>query len=705
MHKLLSVRNLCTTFYTSDGPVEAVRGISFDLSRGETLAIVGESGSGKSVTATSLMNMVRSPGRIDSGSITFKGVDMLAMTPEELRQMRGAAMSMIFQDPVAALDPLMKIRDQLGEAIRAHTMMSAPAIKMRAIELMAQVGIPDPEARLGDYPFAFSGGMAQRVLIAMALINNPELIIADEPTTALDVTVQAQILDLLEVLNRERGAAVILITHNLGVVAQLCERIAVMYGGQIIETGRTAEVFANPQHPYTRDLLAATPKLSQPRGVPLVAIPGRPPTMRETIVGCSYAPRDPLAVEKCFSESPGLEPGEAGRAHACWVSDGVSPLPPRGDGESEQTPVTSRKPDRGEVLLEVTNLTKQFNGPRERAFGRRRQVRAVDGVTFEVSRGETLGLVGESGCGKSTVAKLVLGVERPTSGSIRYAGADSTALTGAARRLYNREVQIVFQNPMSALNPRRTIDSMLAEPLALQGIRGQAQRNRRAELLGLVGMDPSIGKLYPHEFSGGQRQRLVIARALAVNPQLIVCDEAVAALDVSLQAQIINLLKDLQTRLGLTYLFIGHDLATVRHMADRIMVMYLGQIVEQGTAEDVTANPQHPYTVSLLSAVPVPDPSALSRQRVILQGEVPTPLDPPSGCRFHTRCPIGPTARTDRDICITDTPVAKLGVEHGVSCHFPGEFTLQTASGSESAATGVPQGLGPVRYARGKRTE
>ncbi|WP_082599074.1 ABC transporter ATP-binding protein [Yonghaparkia sp. Soil809] len=697
MIPLLSVRDLVTTFHTSDGPVQAVRGVSFDLSAGETLAIVGESGSGKSVTATSLMNMVRAPGRIESGSITFKGVDVLAKSRDELRQMRGAAMSMIFQDPVAALDPLMRIRDQLGEAIRAHSAISASAANARAIELMHQVGIPDPEARLRDYPLAFSGGMSQRVMIAMALANDPEVIIADEPTTALDVTVQAQILDVLDTLNRDRGTAVILITHNLGVVAQLCQRVAVMYGGKIVETGPTAEVFANPQHPYTRDLLAATPKLSQPRDVPLVAISGRPPTMREPIIGCSYAPRDPLAVARCFVDAPALEPGEGARRHACWVSDGTTPLPLRPELalEIEQAPRAAAA--RGAVLLQVADLTKQFDGPRTRAFGRRQQVRAVDGVTFDVHQGETLGLVGESGCGKSTIAKLVLGVESPTGGSIRYAGQDSTVLSAAARRRYNRNVQIVFQNPMSALNPRRTVGSMLSEPLALQGMRGQELRDRRDALLELVGMDASIANRFPHEFSGGQRQRLVIARALAVDPQLIVCDEAVAALDVSLQAQIINLLKELQTRLGLSYLFIGHDLATVRHIADRIMVMYLGQIVEQGTAEQVTGNPQHPYTVSLLSAVPDPDPSALSRQRVILQGEVPTPLNPPSGCRFHTRCPIGPTMRTDREICRTEKPTADPEAEHGVACHFAGEFTLVGSGSSAPISADVPHGLGPVR--------
>lgn len=685
---LLDVRNLTTTFRTAAGPVNAVRGISFEMREGESLAIVGESGSGKSVTAMSLMNMVRSPGVIEGGQVLFQGRDVLGMAPEELRRLRGKDVSMIFQDSVAALDPLMKIKDQIIETIRAHGVVSNSDAEARAISLMEQVGIPDPESRLNDYPLAFSGGMSQRVMIAIALANDPKLLICDEPTTALDVTVQAQILELLANLNRERGAGVLLITHNLGVVAQLCQRIAVMYAGRIVEFGETAEVFRNPRHPYTRDLLEATPRLLHPRSIPLASITGRPPSLREPITGCSYAPRDPLAFDRCFSEDPKLEVDGTGRAHACWLDGDV--LPPRGDASEAHARTRAEEQP---TILHVTDLVKQFPGPRRKLGSPRAQVRAVDGVSFDVKSAETVGLVGESGCGKSTIASLVVGIIEPTSGSIEYRGAESSHLTGAERREYNRDVQIVFQNPMSALNPRMTVGGMLNETLRPRKLAAADLAARRAELLDLVGLDVSAMDRYPHEFSGGQRQRLVIARALAVEPKLIVCDEAVAALDVSLQAQIINLLRELQDRLGLSYLFIGHDLATVRHVSDRILVMYLGQIVEQGTSEEVTSNPLHPYTVSLLSAVPDPDPAALTSARVVLEGEVPTPLNPPDGCRFHTRCPIGPTVHPDREICRTDRPVVNQDDPHGVACHFSGEFRPQ--SGANPRA--VPIGLGPVR--------
>lgn len=684
---LLRVRDLRTRFHTGTGIVDAVRGVSFDVRRGESIAIVGESGSGKSVTAMSLMNMVREPGRIDGGSIEFDGRDVLTMNPAELRSLRGGQMSMIFQDPVASLDPLMRIRGQIVEAIRSHQGVTEDEAVENAARLMQQVGIPDPEARLADYPLAFSGGMSQRVMIAMALANNPSLLIADEPTTALDVTVQAQILDLIGRLNKEQGTAVILITHNLGVVAQLCQRVAVMYAGRIVEFGETDKIFRDPRHPYTRDLLDATPRLSGIHGRGLTSIAGRPPSLREPIFGCSYAARDPLAFEKCRMEDPWLEPDPSGRVHACWLTRDGRPLPPRepsGGSVAMGLPSTSGPP-----LLEAQNLVMQYKGAKRGPTGPRPVVRAVDDVTFSIGASETVGLVGESGCGKSTIARMVLGIESPTAGDINFEGKPAVHLSGRERRRYNRDVQIVFQNPMSALNPRMTVGSMLSEPLALRGIKGPERTAKRDELLELVGLDASISDRYPHEFSGGQRQRLVIARALAVEPKLIVCDEAVAALDVSLQAQIINLLRDLQERLELSYLFIGHDLATVRHVSQRILVMYLGQIVEQGSAEEVTERPLHPYTVSLLSAVPEPDPGERRRERIVLTGEVPTPLNPPSGCRFHTRCPIGPMFRADRDICREVRPVVDAADPHGVACHFAGELTLGSPSPDRSIATPI----------------
>ncbi|MDZ8171179.1 ABC transporter ATP-binding protein [Microbacterium xanthum] len=687
MSTLLSVRDLATTFHTSSGPVTSVRGVSFDLRRGESLALVGESGSGKSVTAMSIMNMVRSPGVIEAGQVMLDGRDVLAMGADELRGVRGRRMSMIFQDSVAALDPLMKIEDQVVESIRAHRRVSDTVAHDEAVHLLEMVGIPDPAARLKDYPLAFSGGMAQRVMIAIALANQPELLICDEPTTALDVTVQAQILELIAKLNREQNTSVLFITHNLGVVAQLCQRVAVMYAGRIVEIGDTASVFADPRHPYTRDLLKATPTLTHPRHLPLTSIEGRPPSLREEITGCAYAPRDPLAFEKCFASDPALTAGGEGRSHACWLGDAPLPASRVEEGSAESAISSTEK----EVVLEVRDLVKHFPGPRKGFFSRR-EVRAVDGVDFEIRASETVGLVGESGCGKSTIARLVLGIDEPSSGAIVYDGKDATGLNAAARRRYNRDVQIVFQNPMSALNPRMVVRKMLGLTLRGQGVKETDIDTRSRELLELVGLDASALDRYPHEFSGGQKQRLVIARALAMEPKLIVCDEAVAALDVSLQAQILNLLKELKERLGLSYLFIGHDLATVRYVADRILVMYLGQIVESGPSEDVIARPLHPYTASLLSAVPDPDPSQAKGERVVLQGEVPTPLDPPSGCRFHTRCPIGPMVNTDREICRTERPMVDDADLHGVACHFAGEFRPGAPAAPER-----PEGLGPVR--------
>lgn len=688
---LLEVTDLVTRFHTAEGTVDAVRGVSFSLNKGEILALVGESGSGKSVTAMSLLNMVRRPGRVEQGSVLLDGRDLLTMSPQDLRRVRGGEIGYVFQDPASSLNPLMRIKDQLAEAVLAHKSCTRDKAVERALALMLEVGIPDPEARLNDFPLAFSGGMSQRVMIAMALINEPRLIIADEPTTALDVTIQAQILDLLADLNRRTGTAIILITHNLGVVAQLCQRVAVMYAGRIIEEGTTEEIFDRPRHPYTRDLLGAMPRLTHDRSIPLVAIDGRPPTMRTPIVGCSYAPRDPLTFDRCWVESPELVT-EDGRRHACHLTENATDLLPV--KEFERSRNVRSAVQGGDVILDLNGLVKEFPLERRTPFSARKHVRAVDGVSLSIRQGETVGLVGESGCGKSTVAKLVLGIEPPTEGTIEYRGADMTHVRAKTRREYNQSVQLVFQNPMSSLNARMTVGDAILEAVPRSGTL-KSRKARVAELLALVGMEPAAATRYPHEFSGGQRQRIVIARALAVKPELIVLDEAVAALDVSLQAQVINLLRELQDELGLSYLFIGHDLATVKHVSDRILVMYLGEIVESGPSEAVTGSPQHPYTASLLSAVPAPDAHVESgRERVILTGEVPSPVNPPHACRFHTRCPIGPAFNEDRQICATDKPeLQDVGPGHSAACHFPGEL----AQLGQRESTPVPIGLQPIR--------
>ncbi|GAA4479958.1 ABC transporter ATP-binding protein [Microbacterium panaciterrae] len=696
---VLRVRDLITTFHTEEGAVNAVRGVSFDVAPGEVLALVGESGSGKSVTAMSILNMVRRPGRVEGGSVEFDGRDLLSLSESEQRSIRGSGIGMIFQDPVGSLNPLMRVRDQLVEAIQAHEPVDRKEAERRSVQLLADVGIPDPEARMADYPLAFSGGMSQRVMIAMALANKPKLIIADEPTTALDVTIQAQILELLATLGRDHGTAVLLITHNLGVVARACDRIAVMYAGKIVETGPVGEVFATPGHPYTRDLLGATPSLDRPRALPLVAIDGRPPSLRTPPRGCAYAARDPRAFDRCFVEDPALVADQEGRQRACWLPLEAGTVAPRESTEADASPAEQ---ERTEPILEVRDVKRSYPAGKKTLLGRRRRVlRAVDGVSFSIHDGETVGLIGESGCGKSTLGRLILGIESPSSGDILFRGRSIVGRSPGERRTYNQDVQLVFQNPMSSLNPRMTIGQSIGEALRAAPLKDAARRSRVHELLELVGMEASAEDRFPHEFSGGQRQRVVIARALAVNPQLVVLDEAVAALDVSLQAQVINLLRDLQRRIGLSYLFIGHDLATVRHISDRIIVMYLGEIVEMGDAEQITAAPLHPYTASLISAVPEPDPAReRTAERIVLTGEVPTPIDPPAGCRFHTRCPIGPMHRDDRGICGTHRPALQdLGDGRKAACHFPGELS---AVGAEAAPAALPaSGLGPVRRTGG----
>jgi peptide/nickel transport system ATP-binding protein len=688
---VLQVQGLTTRFHTGRGTVHAVEDVSFDVRRGETLGLVGESGSGKSVTAMSLLNLVRDPGRIEAGSILFAGRDILALSNKELRGIRGNGLSMVFQDPMSSLNPIMRIGDQITEAIHGKGRTSAAQARDRAVALMKLVGIPDPALRLADYPHRFSGGMRQRVMIAMALANEPDVIIADEPTTALDVTVQAQILDVLADINRELGTAIILITHNLGVVARSCDRVAVMYAGRIVEQARTSALFADPRHPYTQALLAATPRLLASRAHALMPIEGQPPNLADAITGCAFAPRCHFAHAACQQQPSTTQTGD--RSFGCWKTAGGEPLPPltRRSGESLATVANAQTGPGSESppqLLEVRNLVVRFAvaSASLNPFASGRQLHAVDGVSFTLGRAETVGLVGESGCGKSSLGKALLGINPVAAGQVVFDGRDVTHLRGEQRQWVRRQLQMIFQDPMSALNPRMTVGDALAEPLIVHGLcKGAAQVQARVgQLMQLVGLDPSAAMRYPHEFSGGQRQRVVIARALAVDPKLLVCDEAVAALDVSLQAQVINLLKDLQTRLGLSMLFIGHDLASVRYVSDRILVMYLGQVVEEGPAETLTLQPLHPYTVSLLSAVPEPDPvTEATRQRVILNGDLPSPLDPPSGCRFRTRCPVGPAYREGRERCITEPPALKpVGASVGskAACHFAGELTLAGAT-------------------------
>jgi peptide/nickel transport system ATP-binding protein len=525
--------------------------------------------------------------------------------------------------------------------------MSPEAARTRARELLELVGIPDPERRLDQYPHQFSGGMRQRVMIAIALSCNPKLIIADEPTTALDVTIQAQILKLMKDLSRELGIALVIITHNLGIVARYADRVNVMYAARIAEQGTAGAVFSKPLHPYTAGLLRSVPRLDRPRGRRLETIEGLPPNLLDPPVGCRFAPRCPARLDACVAAQPPLAEIEPHRYSACIRASEMAQVGPTGLGlqSANPQPTVVKALDKAQPLLKVHDLHTYFEvGSGLKMLKRARsEVRAVDGLSFEVFRGETVGLVGESGCGKTTVGRTLLRLEEATSGEIVFGGANVTRTRGEALKRYRRQIQVIFQDPYSSLNPRMTIGEIIAEPMLVYRLVAgrKAAREKAVALLTQVGLFEYMAERYPHELSGGQRQRVGIARALAMEPSFIVCDEPVSALDVSIQAQIINLLEELQQKFGLTYLFIAHDLAVVRHISDRVIVMYLGKVMEIADRDALYAEPQHPYTKALLDAVPIPDP-ALEAKRAyrVIGGEVPSPLNPPRGCVFHTRCPL-----------------------------------------------------------------
>jgi peptide/nickel transport system ATP-binding protein len=637
---LLTVENLHTQFNTSRGIVRAVEGVSFDINRGEVVAIVGESGSGKSVTALSIMRLLpKLTARIPKGRVLFEGRSLLDCSDEQMREIRGRDISMIFQEPMTSLNPLLTIGLQIREPLQIHLGMTEAQANARAVELLTLVGITDPERRLSQYPHQFSGGMRQRVMIAIGLACNPKLIIADEPTTALDVTIQAQILELMKNLSRQLNIALIVITHNLGIVARYADRVIVMYAARVAEQGTAEEVFHRPRHPYTMGLLRSVPRLDRPRGSKLETIEGLPPNLNQLIKGCRFAPRCPFRIPVCDDEPPLLPTDTGGLARCHRIADiaaGKIDWPPAhtvgGDAAANES----------EPVLSVRNLMKHFtvsSGLR----GVPGVVRAVQDVSFDIRAGETLGLVGESGCGKTTVGRLILRLEQPTGGEIRYRGADLSTASAAEMKAIRRKVQVIFQDPYSSLNPRMTIGQIIGEPLQVYKIvEGRKQRaDRVAELLENVGLRRDMAERYPHQLSGGQRQRVGVARALAMEPSFIVCDEAVSALDVSIQGQIINLLEDLQRKFNLAFLFIAHDLAVVRHISARVVVMYFGKVMEIANRNAIYEESLHPYTKLLLDAAPVPDP-AIEKEREprLIKGELPSHLSPPSGCVFNTRCPL-----------------------------------------------------------------
>jgi peptide/nickel transport system ATP-binding protein len=598
---VLDVRGL-TLDLTLEGrpPVPVVSDVTFAVSKGEILGIVGESGSGKSLTAMSVMGMLPAAAHVSSGSIRYCGQELLAMPARELGRLRGDRIGMIFQDPLAFLNPLMTVGQQITEALVLHG-ASKESAKARALELLETVGVRNAAQRIGDYPHQFSGGMRQRVIIAIAVANNPSLLIADEPTTALDVTVQAEILRLLKRLRDELGAALVLITHDIGIVEEVCDSVAVMYAGRIVEHGPAAEVLTRPRHPYTRELMRSTPRLKVDGQTRLPAIPGQPPDVTRRPSGCPFHPRCPLATERCSVEDPALVDLGASRPHrvACWAADQVPPV-------TTSARVVERTEDREErqIILDVRDVRLGYRS-RSRLFHRADTHFAVDGVSLRAYRGHALGLVGESGCGKSTLARAIVGLIEPADGEIEIDGKQWKSASAHERSVLRRTVQMVFQDPYSSLNPRQTVRTILTEPLVVHGLYDGRSRGKRVEeLLGLVGLSNSLLDRYPYQLSGGQRQRVGIARALTVEPKLIVADEPVSALDVSVQAQVINLLADLRDELGLGFLFIAHDLSVVRHLCDEVAVMQVGHIVEHAQTETVFTDPQHPYTRSLLAAAP-----------------------------------------------------------------------------------------------------
>jgi oligopeptide/dipeptide ABC transporter ATP-binding protein len=768
MAPVLDIENLSTHIKLTSSVVQAVGNVDMRIDAGETLGVVGESGCGKSMTGLSIMGLLPPGGSIVSGSVKLDGRELVGLKQEELRRVRGNDIAMIFQDPLTSLDPTKTVGYQVAEPVRLHQGVSRAQALHRAVEVLNLVGLPRPKERLDDYPHQLSGGLRQRVMIAMALANEPKLLIADEPTTALDVTIQAQILALLRDLKERLGMAMLLITHDMGVIAGHADRVNVMYAGRVVETADVRELFSSMHHPYTQALLASIPQMDQDANKALHAIPGLPPDLSHPPQGCRFAARCSRATDKCRTDEPSLSGKTFEHRYSCWhpvdgplaltvigeagpddVSMGLASsdaesvaeaaLPtdkagytpefvadaPLADAategevpgmaaeaeetreaqetrEAEETrkaelivvaaglevtadgrlqvtertvEVAAANGDGAAPLLQITNLVKEFPitaGVLQRKVG---SVKAVSDVTFSVPAGTTFGLVGESGCGKTTIGKVIVALEKPNSGTVTMGGINVSALRGTELRRKRRDLQLMFQDPQSSLDPRMRVGAIIGEPLAIQHLGSKrAQRERVFELLGEVGLPRNAVERYPHEFSGGQRQRIGLARALTLNPRLIVADEPVSALDVSIRAQVLNLMKRLQASHGLTYVVISHDLAVVKYMADRIGVMYLGKLVELGSGQDIYERAAHPYTSGLIATIPVPKP-ALERAKkgAAIRGELPSPVNPPSGCRFRTRCQFA------QEICAAEEPqLRSFGPGHVAACHFP----LQTPDDS-----------------------
>ena len=670
MSTLLQIEDLETTIQTRRKTTYALDGASLTVGAGEIVGLVGESGSGKSMTALSIMRLLPSGGRTTSGRILLDGTDLLDVPSSAMRRIRGKDVAMVFQDPMTSLNPTMTIGAQVAEAVRLHSRLPTAKVRERVLETFELVGLPSPVQQVRRYPHQLSGGLRQRVVIAMAIACRPRLLIADEPTTALDVTIQDQVLQLLESLRSELGMGVLLISHDMGVIARSTSRTVVMYAGRVMETGDTARVLRESRHPYTRSLLEALPRLHGPRRADLYTIPGMPPDLETRIEACPFAPRCHKAADRCRTERPPIEVDASGHRVACFYPEAPTSELDGGRARIDLGAADGQERARSaEVILSVENVVKEYSPKYDILFRRRSALQAVSDVSFQVFEGETLGLVGESGCGKSTLARLIVGLEEPDAGAVRFVHDYSTRTRVGRARERRRNIQLVFQDPDASLDPRMRISQSLREPLDVQRIglrraRGAAvHRSLKEVSLGERALDQ-----YPHEFSGGQRQRIGIARALSLEPRLIVADEPVSALDASVKSQVLNLMRRIQGNRKLTFVLISHDLSVVRHLADRVAVMYLGKLVEVGPTEQVYASPSHPYTSALLAASLSMDPADhADREHRAIKGDLPSPRNPPSGCRFRTRCPMA------QAICAEEEPPLRpvRNAVQLVACHFP----------------------------------
>ena len=674
---LLSLRDLKSYFHLEDKVIKAVNGVNLHVRKNEILGVVGESGSGKSVSALSILRLLPVPPSKISGEIIFQGENILELNERQMQDVRGGKISMIFQEPMTSLNPVLSVGYQIAESIRLHQHLSKRSAWEKAVEMLTLVKIPEAARRARQYPHEMSGGMRQRAMIAMALSSHPSLLIADEPTTALDVTTQKQILFLIKDLQKQLGTSVMFITHNLGVIAEIADRVAVMYAGRLLEYAPVHEIFHNSKHPYALCLLRSIPRLDVARDVELEVIPGRVPALGDLPQGCIFHPRCPYTKDICQEQEPPYV--QVGEQHftMCWRHEELHHLKVSQHSLAQRS--TSQRKISENTILSVNGLKKYFTVKKSGFTGKTGIVKAIDGVSFDVKRGEVLGFVGESGCGKTTLGMCLLKLVEANQGKIMFDGADITQLSEHEFINMRKDIQVIFQDPYGSLNPRMKIGQIVGEPLHVHKMTSsqQEKQDRIIDILEKVGLDRIHAEKYPHELSGGQRQRIAIARALIVSPKFVICDEAVSALDVSIQAQIIHLLKDLKEFLNLTYLFISHDVSVVKHISDRIAVMYLGKIVELSTAENVCSAPKHLYTQALISSVPIPDP-ARKAAYISLKDEIPSPMNVPAGCRFHPRCPY-----MQEKCCTVEPEFREIAPNWSVACHFADKLVSQsTAKGN-----------------------